>query len=188
MRLYLIRHGRPASTWGGEDGDPGLDEAGLAQARDVARWLVALPLAERPVAVVSSPLRRCRETAQPLAELLGVKVEIDVDVGEIPTPAGLGLSDRPVWLREAMAGDWSDIKGDIDYEAWRRRVAAAVASRAGAAVFSHFVAINAVLSVLGGQTRAISFRPDHVSVTTLQAEAGRLELIALGAEARTQVL
>ena len=34
-RLYLIRHGRPSSTWGGHDDDPGLDEAGLAHKREV---------------------------------------------------------------------------------------------------------------------------------------------------------
>jgi len=68
-RVHMIRHGRPASTWGEIDPDPGLDAVGADQARAVARDLLALPEQERPSRVVSSPLRRCRETAQPLGKV-----------------------------------------------------------------------------------------------------------------------
>src|SRR5262245_41887581 len=103
-RLYLIRHGRPSSTWGGDDEDPGLDETGQAQARAARDWLLARPAAERPKLVVSSPLRRCRETAMPTAEALAVTAEVDPVVGEIPTPRALSHAERPVWLRTAMGG------------------------------------------------------------------------------------
>jgi broad specificity phosphatase PhoE len=185
--IHLVRHGRPAAGWG-EDDDPGLDETGHAQARAVADRLMALDDAVRPRAVVSSPLRRCRETAAPLAAALGVEVEIDPRVGEIPTPAGLAASDRPAWLREAMGGKWSEIRGDIDYDQWRRDVAAALAGRAGCAVFSHFVAINAALSVIAGEEQVIAFRPDHVSTTILSSGRGALTLVERGPEASTRVL
>jgi broad specificity phosphatase PhoE len=142
-RIHMIRHGRPASTWGDSDPDPGLDAVGAEQARAVAQALLALPALERPTRVVSSPLRRCRETAQPLADALGVAVEIDPRVGEIPTPAALSAEARPGWLRQAFQGTWSEIEGDLDYGAWIREVAQGVASYPGAAVFSHFVALNA---------------------------------------------
>jgi broad specificity phosphatase PhoE len=187
-RLYLIRHGRPASTWGGADDDPGLDDEGKAQARAVAATLMALTPELRPVSVVSSPLRRCRETAQPLADLLGVAVEIDAAVGEIPTPAGLAGAERPAWLRRSFAGSWSDIEGDIDYEAWRRAVIAELEHRAGAAVFSHFVAINAAISSLTGSDQVIVFRPDHTSLTTLEVGPSGLEIVERGAQAATSVL
>ncbi|MDB5482207.1 MAG: histidine phosphatase family protein [Caulobacteraceae bacterium] len=187
MTLYLIRHGKPAAAWG-DDEDPGLDETGHGQARAIAERLTALPEAERPRAVVSSPLRRCRETAQPLADALGVALEIDPAVGEIPTPVALNLAERPAWLRSAFTGAWADIEGDIDYEAWRRRVADAVARRPNAAIFSHFVAINAVLSVVTGDDRVIGFRPDHTSVTTLAVGGGAITLVARGDEAVTGVL
>lgn len=186
--IYLIRHGRPASTWGGRDDDPGLDEVGRAQARAVAERLLALPMGEGPRAVVSSPLRRCRETAQPLAEALGVTIIVDPQVGEIPTPRRLSAEQRPAWLRAAFAGAWGEIDGDLDYDAWRREVTAAVAGRAGAAVFSHFVAINAVLSTLAGSDRVMGFRPDHTSVTTLGVDAAGLRIVARGDEATTGVL
>jgi broad specificity phosphatase PhoE len=188
MALYLIRHGKPAATWGSDDDDPGLDETGRAQAAAVAERLLGLPEGDRPRAVVSSPLRRCRETAQPLADALGVVVEIDPAVGEIPTPRALSLSERPGWLKSAFTGVWADIPGDIDYNVWRRRVAEALSGRENTAIFSHFVAINAAVSVLSGEDRVISFRPDHTSVTTLKVENGAPVLATLGAEAVTGVL
>ncbi len=187
-RLYLIRHGKPAAVWGGDDDDPGLDEQGAAQARAVAQVLLALPEDERPLHVVSSPLRRCRETAAPLAQALGVEVEIDPVVGEIPTPRDLAPAERPAWLRTAFAGKWSEIKGDLDYDAWRRAVAVALARRDRTAVFSHFVAINAALSVLAGDDAVIGFRPDHTSMTTLEVTDGSLRLVTRGREAATGVL
>jgi broad specificity phosphatase PhoE len=187
MLVYLIRHGKPAAAFGDHD-DPGLDETGHAQARAIAARLMALPNAERPHSVVSSPLRRCRETAQPLADAMGVAIDIEPAVGEIPSPAALSLAERPAWLRAAFTGAWREIEGDIDYGAWRRQVAQAVARRPGAAIFSHFVAINAALSVITGEDAVISFRPDHTSMTTLAVEDGALTLVARGPEAMTGVL
>ena len=186
-RLYMIRHGKPAATWGQEsDGDPGLDGTGMAQARAVRDALLALP--EPPRLVVSSPLKRCRETAQPLAEALGLAATIDPRVGEVPTPAALAAEERPAWLRRAFAGRWSEVKGDLDYEAWRQAVARALLDYPGAAVFSHYVAINAAVSVVTGRDEVLCFRPDHTSITTFEVTGGRLRLAEQGREAETQVL
>ncbi|MFI4973258.1 MAG: histidine phosphatase family protein [Caulobacterales bacterium] len=187
-RIYLIRHARPASTWGGHDDDPGLDDTGKAQAAAIAQVLLALPDSQRPTRVVSSPLRRCRETAEPFARGIGATIQIDPAVGEIPTPASLPADERPGWLRQAFQGRWSDIRGDLDYEAWRKAVSAAVAGHANTAVFSHFVAINAVLSHLAGDDHVIAFRPDHTSMTVLEVGDDGLTLVERGAEASTGVL
>ena len=187
-RLYLIRHGRPASVWGGDDGDPGLDVEGEAQAEFAARTLLTLPQNERPRRVASSPMRRCLETARPLADALGVHVEIVPGVGEIPTPSALDPQARGPWLRQALQGVWSQVRGDLDYEAWRQGVRAAVAARPGAAIFSHFVAINGVVSLLDGDDAVIVFRPGHASITTLDMTPDGLRLLSRGAEAPTGVL
>jgi broad specificity phosphatase PhoE len=187
-KVYLIRHGHPAATWGDADDDPGLDDAGKAQAEDAARILMALPVADRPTHVVSSPLRRCRETAEPYAKAIGAQIQIDPAVGEIPTPSSQDAASRGGWLRQAFTGLWSQIEGDIDYDVWRKEVAAAVAGRANTAVFSHFVAINAVISHLSGDDRVISFRPDHCSMTVLDIGDDGLTLVARGPEAQTGVL
>lgn len=187
-RLYLIRHARPASTWGQGEADPGLDPEGVRQALSARDDLLALPPAERPARVVSSPLRRCRETAAPLAEALGVPVEIDAAVGEIPTPAALAPGDRAAWLRAAFKGRWREIEGDLDYDAWRYGVAQALLARAGAAVFSHFVAINGVVTAVEARDEVVAFQPDHASVTVLESDGEVLTLVAKGREARTSVI
>ena len=187
-RVYLIRHAKPSATWGGDDADPGLDEQGHAQARKAAQALLALPPEQRPSRVVSSPLRRCQETARPYADAIGARLEIDPAVGEIPTPSALSAEERGPWLRNAFGGRWADIEGDLDYDAWRQDVLKAVASREKAAVFSHFVAINAVLTALADEPQVITLRPDHASISVLDLRDGVLTLIERGPEAQTQVL
>jgi broad specificity phosphatase PhoE len=61
-RLYLVRHGRAAATFA-EAADPGLDALGRSQAEAVAEKLAAIG----PIALLSSPLARARETSEPLA-------------------------------------------------------------------------------------------------------------------------
>ena len=187
-RLYLIRHGKPAAVWGEADEDPGLDQAGKAQANAARDYLMSLPEADRPKRVVSSPLRRCRETALPTAEALGVEVEIDPFVGEIPTPKALSAEQRPAWLRGVFQGRWKEVEGDLDYDAWRGDVVKSLHTRGDTAVFSHYVAINAVMSHLDGDERVLVFRPDHASISTLETDGERLILVERGREAATQVL
>jgi broad specificity phosphatase PhoE len=187
-KVYMIRHGKPASTWGDADPDPGLDETGHAQARAAADSLLALPVEDRPTAVISSPLRRCRETAQPFADALGVSVIIDPRVGEIPTPKALTAEERPAWLKAAFGGLWRDMVGDMDYLDWRASVSEAVASYQGMAVFSHYVAINAVVSLSQNDDRVLCCTPDHTSILTFAVEEGRVRLLSLGQQADTQVL
>lgn len=185
-RVHVIRHGKPAATWGGSDEDPGLDMIGHAQADAAAEEILALP--QRPTRVVSSPLRRCRETAEPLAKALGVELIIDPRVGEIPTPAALSHEQRPAWLKQAFEGRWDQIEGDIDYVAWGQGVAAALRDYPGAAVFSHFVALNAAVGVATGQGEVMAFRPDHCSRTVFEIDGDRLILAEKGREALSQVL
>ena len=61
-RIYMVRHGRAAAGWN-VDPDPGLDELGRQQSLTVASRLSRLG----PLAVLSSPLLRCQQTAFPLA-------------------------------------------------------------------------------------------------------------------------
>ena len=189
-RLYMIRHGRPSATWGEHaEPDPGLDPQGREQALMAAQTLLALPDGGRPVRVLSSPLRRCRETAQPFADAIGAAVEIEPRVGEIPTPSALSADERGPWLRSAFAANWNEVTGDIDYDLWRRSVGAALSELTGpTAVFSHFVAINAALSCVSGEPRVLTFRPDHCAITVFDVTDGRLTVIERGPEAQTQVL
>jgi broad specificity phosphatase PhoE len=74
--VYLIRHGQtPLNTAGVLRGllDPPLDEAGRLQAMRLGATLGL----RKPSAIIASPLRRARETAQPIADRAGRDVATD---------------------------------------------------------------------------------------------------------------
>jgi probable phosphoglycerate mutase len=74
--LVLVRHGATELTaskrfsGGLASSNPGLTDEGRAQVREVAEWLS--PIGEAVDVVVTSPVRRTRESAEILAERLGV--------------------------------------------------------------------------------------------------------------------
>ena len=71
LRLILARHGRTSwNVQGRVQGGGGLDEVGRAQVAALTQRLVAEPI----TAVYASPAWRARQTAQPLAAALGLRV------------------------------------------------------------------------------------------------------------------
>ncbi len=74
--LVLVRHGATSLTaekrfsGGLASSNPGLTDEGRAQVREVAEWLA--PIGEVLDVVVTSPVRRTRESAEILAERLGI--------------------------------------------------------------------------------------------------------------------
>ena len=81
MLIYLIRHALPHYNTGvpyHTAPGPHLTDEGMEQAASVAR-LLAHSRIER---VVSSPMRRCVLTAEPLSAALGLDLQIDDDLGE----------------------------------------------------------------------------------------------------------
>ena len=188
-RIYLVRHAKPASAWG-DDPDPGLEHLGATQALATAQHF-AQAMSRTPV--YSSPLRRCRETAQPLCELWACVATVLPAVAEIPSPA-IDSAARREWLTDAMRGRWRDLNdrhqpGSIDYVQWRGRVVdALLALPHDCVVFSHYIAINVAVGAAQERDEVVCFRPDHASVTVLDADGGRLRLVELGREAQTGVL
>lgn len=180
-RVLLVRHGRAAAGWD-VDPDPGLDELGRAQAVAVAERLAPLG----PLEVVSSPLQRCRETAEPLAAAWRAAVRVEPAVAEIPSPDGVAMGDRVAWLRQAMAGTWAAL--GAPYEEFRDGVVAAVAGmQVDTVVFSHFVAINCVIGAALGDDRLVISSLDNCSVTVVEVEHGRIRLLETGREADTLI-
>lgn len=177
--IYLIRHGEPAGAYGAHP-DPGLTELGVRQAFAAAEAL-ATAGAKR---AITSPLARSRETAAQFEKLMETHARIEAGVGEVVTPKG--IEDRAAWLKGVMAGTWSEAGEMLDQ--WRRRVLGTVEKLPeDTAVFSHFIAINAIVGLLTQDDRIVAFRPGHASITTLERVGGRLRVKELGAEAATVV-
>lgn len=100
--VLLLRHARSTANTAGvlAGRTPGvhLDEHGQGQADGVAGRLADLPVTR----IVSSPLDRCRETVGPLAERLGLTVDVDDRLAEVDYGhwSGRPLKDlvsEPLW-------------------------------------------------------------------------------------------
>ena len=185
--IYMIRHGEAASGWDA-DMDPGLSDKGRAQSEAVAREIEAR--VGRKLPLISSPLRRCRETSDPLAGSWNAAARIDERVGEIPSPVH-DLKERGAWLRALMGGTWDAVRepqGGIDFLGWRQGVVDALTGlQHDTVVFSHFVAINVAAGTAMNDERVILFRPDNCSVTVFETSGDKLTMVEKGREAETTV-
>lgn len=180
-RLILVRHGRAAQGW--EVPDPGLDDVGRVQAAAAADALAGL-VAPRPI--VTSPLARCRETAAPLAARWGIAATVDPAVGELPSPNGVAVVDRPDWLRSRIGGTWTGL--GAPFLGYRDSVLAALAAlTVDTVVVSHFIAINAAIGAAVGDDRLVVLRLDNTSRTTLDVDGAYFTLVEGGEEADTLI-
>jgi probable phosphoglycerate mutase len=119
LRLVIVRHGH--TTWSGRGvftghRDVPLDEHGLAQADAVARQLHA----HRPNAILSSDLRRARQTADAIGAACGLPVTVDPRLREERLGSWEGLTHEEVASR--FPGD---------YKAWRASGVEAIGDREG---------------------------------------------------------
>ena len=190
-KIYMVRHGKAAAGWDG-DADPGLDVTGHAQAEAVAQDLAARLTS--PVAVYTSQLLRCRETAMPLATMWQTQAIVEPRVAEIPSPIE-DLVARTEWLRRVMAGSWAELSSDpesagIDFARWQSDVVAALVTLGTSqdiVVFSHFIALNAAFCAATGADQIVAFRPDNCSVSVFETDGTALTLLTQGHEADTQI-
>jgi broad specificity phosphatase PhoE len=178
----MVSQGRAAAGWDTAL-DPELDELGHAQAREVADQLQSLQLGN----IITSPLLRCQQTAEPLGLKWNVVPQVFAEVSEIPSPKGVAMSDRIVWLRQAMQGTWSDL--GADYVAYRDCITEFVRGiQTDAVIFSHFIAINAVIGGVLGDDRLVIRSLDNCSITIFESDTtGNLSLTQGGHEADTLI-
>ncbi len=180
-RIYMVRHGRAAAGWN-ENPDPGLDELGRSQALAVAAQLSS----KGPLPVISSPLLRCQQTAFPLATAWKQSVTIEPMVGEIPSPEGYTLENRVEWLRNAMATTWSSVaqESGAHYGEYHANIAKTVASlTTDTVIFSHFIAINAVIGAATNDDRVLIHHLANCSVSVFDTDGnGGLTLVEVGGE------
>ena len=96
--IVLVRHGE--TDWN-RDGrfqghaDPPLDDAGRAQARELAEQLAT----ESLTALYTSPLRRAHETAHLLASALGLDVHVSDALMEVDVGSWSGLTRAEIEAR-----------------------------------------------------------------------------------------
>jgi len=191
--LYVVRHGRVASSPVDAD-DPELSAEGQSQALRVADELHARLPASLPI--LTSPLRRCRETAAPLCSIWGVEPVVEPRVAEVPGPPPAALP-REEWLRRALVANWPELIKlgqtledgyDTVLDTWRTGVLEAVLGCPhDAVIFSHFVPVNVLTGHATGSDRVACFLPDHTSITVFETTATGIRLVERGRELKSKV-
>ena len=120
MELLLVRHALPIRRELVEGvADPELSESGLRQAEHLAQYLSSEPID----AVYSSPMRRARQTAAPVAAALGLDVVIEAGIAEfdqnspeyIPVEE-LKAANDPRWIA-MVEGTWESDETDTEFRA-----------------------------------------------------------------------
>ena len=139
-------------------------------------------------ALYTSPLRRARQTAEPLAGLLGHAVSVHEGVAEYDrnSSAYIPMEDLKRTNYEAWRRRMTQKQFAADPEAFRSEVAAAmeeiIAANRGrrVAVFCHGGVINAWASQIMGTREVFFFDPTYTSINRFMAAgSGERTVIAL---------
>ncbi len=174
VQLLLIRHALPLRSNPGEGADPELSDVGFEQARRLPTALGRHPIAR----VLSSPQRRAVQTAAPVADALGLDVEMDDRLAEYDKDLAHYVPIEQI--RTEFPDEWKrlaegHLPSGVDEDAFVSRVFAAiddVVESGGhddtVAMFSHGGVINVVLHRILGTQKLLLFPIDYASVTRLR--------------------
>ena len=173
MQLLLIRHALPLRSEPGQGSDPHLSEEGVEQAKRLPDALKRFPISR----LVSSPQIRSVQTAQPVADALGLTVDIDDRLAEYDRdmahyiPIEQIAAEFPEELARLASGH---LPSSVDEEAFLARINAGVRDILAAgdhedtvAVFSHGGVINGLLYSILRTAKILSFNVDYAGVTRL---------------------
>lgn len=187
MDLLLIRHARPehVETRDGSPADPPLDETGRAQAARLGEWLAD----EKLDAVYVSPLRRARQTAEPLLAARALEPVVEPRVAEFDQ-----LSDTYIPLEKLKEQDYERwlafVRGGygegIDFEAFCAGAIAGIERIVGdhpgarVAIVCHGGVINVWTAHVLGMEPRLFFEPYYASVHRyLAARSGQKSVVTL---------
>ena len=186
VELLIIRHGLPVRIDdAGGPADPELSEHGRDQAQRMADWLRP----EKITAIYTSPMRRARQTAVPLADAFGVEPVVDDELAEfdrgqhfyVPIEELKAAGDPR--YEQLMKGEQMS---EVDPFTFRDVVTVAIervieANRGGTvAIVCHGGVINAYASHVLGIDFPLFFQPHYTSVNRfLASSAGHRSLASL---------
>jgi ribonuclease H / adenosylcobalamin/alpha-ribazole phosphatase len=189
--IVLIRHGYPAS-WDEKQKsrgtpphqrlDPGLAEIGRQQAQLSAAHIAATGGA---TAVISSPFRRCLETADAIAVACRAEVTPDWRIGEVLLSQVLGSPFSPTsamdpeWaVRRDGAGKPSHPESDRTLQERVAKMVIELKARKPLAqrivIVSHDIILKDLLKVMSGRAVTLDWHPCAIATLTRAKPADRV--------------
>ena len=182
MELLVIRHARPVRDEAPEGGsaDPVLADLGHRQAQATAAHLAQEGIDH----IVSSSMKRAVQTAEPLADRLGLDVEMLDDLRESDHRSQIYVPSEE-WSRDDPAvahyydedRDLSDTIFSDGYEEFRDRVGRGFEHVIGTnrsrtvAVFCHGMVTGVYLQILLGIDDPLSLLVDYCGITRVAASS-----------------
>ena len=173
MQLLLIRHALPLRSEPGQGSDPDLSEEGVEQAKRLPDALARYPITR----LVSSPQRRSIQTAQPVADALGLTIEVDDRIAEYDRdmehyiPIEQIAAEFPEELARLASGH---LPSSVDEAAFLARITAGIRDLAATgdhedtvAVFTHGGVINGLIHTVLGTEKILCVNVDYAGVTRL---------------------
>ncbi|HEV3355105.1 MAG TPA: histidine phosphatase family protein [Acidimicrobiales bacterium] len=189
MDLLLVRHGLPERVEGADGpADPVLTDEGRRQSEQLADWLAHEHLDH----LMSSTLRRARQTAAPVAERLGLDVEpvqglseFDADADSYIPIEELRQARDPRFLA-IVEGRWDELGSSVDPTAFadlvHTTIEGVIERFAGhrVAIVCHGGVINLYLGRILGVDRPLWFEPGYTSISRVAASrAGHRTIVTL---------
>ena len=186
MQLLLIRHALPHRSEPGQGSDPELSEEGIEQAKRLPDALGRFPISR----IVSSPQIRARQTALPVADALGLAVDIDDRLAEYDRdmehyiPIEQIAAEYPEELARLAQGH---LPSSVDETAFLERINAGIRAIADAgdhedtvAVFTHGGVINGLVHTVMGTEKILCVNVDYAGITRLlSSREGNLYVAAV---------
>ena len=190
MQLLLIRHALPLRSEPGQGADPELSEDGIEQAKRLPDALARFPISR----IVSSPQIRARQTAQPVAEALGMAVDIDDRLAEYDRDLSHYTPVEQISEEDMKRLASGDLPSGVDQPAFIARVQAGVADIVEAAdhedtvaVFTHGGVINALAHTVMKTERLLCVQVDYAGVTRLLWSSRQKSFFVAGLNATEHV-
>ena len=179
MQLLVIRHALPLRSEPGQGSEPELSADGIAQAKRLPDALARFPITR----LVSSPQRRAMQTAQPVAEALGLTIDVDDRVAEYDRDL-----EHYTPIEEASQEDLQRLASTGICPAASTRMRSSRGSRQASttsstlrrhedtvALFSHGGVINALLHDIMRTKRLLCVQVDYAGITRLlKSRTGKL--------------
>ncbi|VEG38199.1 fructose-2,6-bisphosphatase [Mycolicibacterium flavescens] len=183
MQLLIIRHALPLRSEPGQGSDPDLSEEGIEQAKRLPDALARFPISR----LVSSPQKRAIQTAEPVAEALGLSIDIDDRLAEYDRDLSHYTPVEEISEEDMRRLANGELPSGVDQSAFIARVKAGVDDIVKAAdredtvaLFSHGGVINALVHDVMGTERLLCVQVDYAGITRVLWSSSRETFFVAG--------